>query len=196
MASKYDQAAPTWGKKLTRLGYNNAYGSFLAGHTVSGGPVLDVGTGDGTFAQSWVEACGSAELTLLGPSSVMLEHAKTQFSRQGILPNLVNCGLEEFLPRQSFDAVLAAHVLEHFDDPPAGLRLLARCLTPAGRLFLVVSKPHWCNWLIWLRFRHRWFSPERVCQMAQNADLTHRMTYTFQAGPPSRTSLGYIFTKL
>lgn len=61
-----------------------------------------------------------------------------------------------------FPAVLAAHVVEHFTDPAEALRLLSACLSPAGRLYLVDLRPHWCNWLIWIRFRHRWFSPQTL----------------------------------
>ncbi|GFE64065.1 class I SAM-dependent methyltransferase [Litoreibacter roseus] len=195
IAGTYDRAAPRWGKQVARLGYGTAYEDFLSGHTIPDGPVLDVGTGDGIFARSWIAQNGSTDFTLLDPSAAMLEHARNQFARSGLCPRLVNSSLEGFDPDNGFCAILAAHVFEHFADPWTALSILARGLRPSGKLFLVISKPHWCNWLIWIRFRHRWFAPEQIVHMALDAGLTHQMTHDFKCGPPSRTSLGYIFTK-
>lgn len=193
--AKYDRSAPSWGEKVSRLGYLAAYDSFFAGNTVTHGCVLDVGTGDGIFARSWIKRSGSANLTLLDPSAAMLAQAKAQFAVHGIFPQMAISGLEGFQTDVKFDAVLAAHVLEHFENPDDALYHLARLLVPGGRLFLVVSKPHWCNWLIWLQFRHKWYSANSVRRMAERAGLTHLSTHTFDIGPPSRTSLGYIFTQ-
>lgn len=194
-STRYESAAPTWSKKVFRLGYDAAYSDFLATSTLASGPVLDVGTGTGTFALSWIEAGGSSDLTLLDPSAAMLEQAGSQFALRGLCPKIVNCGFEEVPHGIKFNAILAAHVLEHFFDPSDAMCQLARKLTSGGRLYLIVSKPHWCNWLIWLRFRHRWFRPETVCEMAHTAGLTELQIHTFISGPPSRTSLGYIFSK-
>ncbi len=191
----YENAAPGWSRKAQKLGYVEAYAEFLQGAVRAEGPVLDVGTGPGVFALSWLEAGGSADLTLLDPSAAMLRQARAQFARRGLRPDLLNMGFED-VPRQlRFDAVLASHVLEHFDDAPWAMQRFADHLAPGGRLYLTVSKPHWCNWMIWLRFRHRWFRPETVCEMADDAGLTLVEVHRFLTGPPSRTSLGYIFAK-
>jgi 2-polyprenyl-3-methyl-5-hydroxy-6-metoxy-1,4-benzoquinol methylase len=194
-ANRYDYAAPTWDQKVRRLGYTKAYGAFLAGNTVSRGPTLDIGTGSGAMALSWIEAGGSTELTLLDPSAAMLQRASLQCAQRGIHPNLAQCKIEDFCPQAGFSAIMAAHVLEHFSNPGERLHHIAQMLRPGGYLYLVVSKPHWCNWLIWLRFRHRWIRPEAVCAMAAAAGLRKQMLHSFHTGPPSRTSLGYIFSK-
>ena len=191
----YDTAAPTWSKKALRLGYTKAYSHFLAKAALASGSVLDVGTGTGTFALSWIEAGGSTDLTLLDPSAEMLALARSQFAKSGLNPKTVNCGLEDFLDDASFEAILAAHVLEHFSNPSDALRRFAQKLSSGGRLYLIISKPHWCNWMIWLRFRHRWYRPEVICEMARNVGLTELQIHSFPTGPPSRTSLGYIFSK-
>jgi ubiquinone/menaquinone biosynthesis C-methylase UbiE len=191
----YDTAALTWSKKVLRLGYTKAYSHFLAKAALASGSVLDVGTGTGTFALSWIEAGGSTDLTLLDSSTAMLAQASSQFAKSGLNPTVVNCGFEDFPNNANFDAILAAHVLEHFSNPSDALRRFAQKLSPGGRLYLIVSKPHWCNWMIWMRFRHRWFRPEKICEMAQNAGLTELRIHSFPTGPPSRTSLGYIFSK-
>lgn len=192
---KYEKAAPSWSQKALRLGYNAAYANFLTGEVLATGSVLDVGTGTGTFAHSWIEAGGSKKITLLDPSRAMLDRAHAHFKEFDIHPEVVNLAFEDFQSGTEFGAILASHVLEHFDDPALIMQQFARMLSPCGRLYLNVSKPHWCNWMIWLRFRHRWFRPEVVCEMAQDAGLTKVKVHEFLTGPPSRTSLGYVFSK-
>lgn len=192
---KYENAAPTWTKKAARLGYTSAYTHFLTSKVLTTGSVLDVGAGTGTFALSWIEAGGSKELTLIDPSRAMLEQARSQFKLRGLRPKVVACDFEGFQSDTKFDAILASHVLEHLGDPLSAMRRFAQMLSAGGRLYLNVSKPHWCNWIIWLRYRHRWFRPETVCEMALAAGLGEVKVHDFRTGPPSRTSLGYIFSK-
>lgn len=192
---KYDNAASTWTKKILRLGYAKAYSGFFENDSLASGSVLDVGAGTGAFAMSWIEAGGSLDLTLLDPSTTMLEHANAHFVQRGLKPKVLNCKFEDFPGNMEFDVILASHVFEHFDDPSVGMLRLAQKLSPRGRLYLVVSKPHWCNWMIWLRFRHRWFRREAVCEMAKVAGLKEERFHKFHTGPPSRTSFGYIFSK-
>ncbi|MGH1444503.1 MAG: class I SAM-dependent methyltransferase [Cognatishimia sp.] len=193
--TRYEHAAPTWSKKARRLGYTDAYIGFLKRSAITSGPVLDVGTGSGDFALSWVAAGGSTDLTLLDPSAAMLNHAAAQFAEAGYAPTLLKCGLDDLSCDAQYDAILASHVIEHFADPFEAMRGLALRLKPGGQLFMVVSKPHWCNWAIWLRFRHRWYSAETVCHFAERAGLDLIRTHAFRSGPPKRTSLGYIFQK-
>jgi len=194
-STRYENAASNWSKKAIRLGYTTAYADFLSGNALQTGSVLDVGTGTGTFALSWIEAGGSTDITLLDPSKAMLKRALSQFKALDRYPKLENCAFDDFQSETEFDVILASHVLEHFDDPASAMRRFSQMLPIGGRLYLNVSKPHWCNWMIWLRFRHSWFRPEAVCQMAQDAGLVEVRIHKFLVGPPSRTSLGYIFSK-
>ncbi|RED18406.1 class I SAM-dependent methyltransferase [Pontivivens insulae] len=195
IAQKYDHAAPLWGQKVTQLGYTAAYDGFLSGQVAETGAVLDVGTGTGAFARSWIRQGGSPAMTLLDPSPAMLAMARRSLATHGLTPWTI-CAPMEHLPQDArYDAILGAHVLEHFDPAQDGFQRLAHHLAPGGRLYLVISKPHWCNWLIWLRYRHRWYAPGRIEVMARQAGLIPMRTHRFHAGPPSRTSLGYIFTK-
>lgn len=190
----YERAAPTWGARLGRLGYARAYGAMLAGRCIPSGAVLDVGTGDGLFAEAWVAAGGSADLTLLDPSPAMLRAAAARLGASGIAARRMQGRLEDLAPPPVFAVILAAHVVEHCADMPQAFRALSALLAPGGRVFLVISRPHWCNWLIWLRFRHRWLTENAVRSLGQQAELIHLSTHRFTAGPPSRTSLGYVFT--
>ena len=193
--ARYDREAPVWERTLRRLGYSAAYEDFLDGHTVFSGPVLDVGTGTGAFARAWVHAGGSRDLTLLDPSQGMLSIAERHLDALGVTAKTVIGGIERCGGFDPFSAILAAHVVEHCAPPQEAFTRFARWLRPGGRLYLVISKPHWCNWFIWLRFRHRWFTAAEVREMAATAGFHHVLTHEFDSGPPSRTSLGYLFTK-
>ncbi len=195
IAQKYDRAAPRWDRKLRRMGYDTAYRGFLAPHIRADGPVLDIGTGTGLFAEAWIASGGGRDLTLLDPSVEMLAKAQSLLAQQGTQARTVQLRLEDFAASSAYTTLLSAHVIEHCDDPAAALALMSSWLKPGGRLFLAASSPHWCNWLIWLRYRHRWFAPKDLIAMANGAGLRHAATHQFTAGPPSRTSLGYIFLK-
>lgn len=193
--ARYNRAAPNWEQRLSRNGYLAAYEEFLKGNVNASGPVLDIGTGTGTFARVWVEAGGSRDLTLLDPSVEMLATAQSNLTGLHVAPQIEQAYVETFDPPAAYSTILAAHVIEHCTLPDMAMHRLATWLKPGGKLLLVVSKPHWCNWLIWLRFRHRWFSATSVLRMADDAGLTALKIHTFQSGPPSRTSLGYFFIK-
>jgi demethylmenaquinone methyltransferase/2-methoxy-6-polyprenyl-1,4-benzoquinol methylase len=103
--------------------------------------------------------------------------------------------LEDFHPEQGYDVTLCAHVIEHCRSPAEAMRHLARITQPGGLIFLAVSRPHICQALIWFKWRHRWFSPETVTRMAQDAGLQNLETLSFERGVPARVSQGYVLRK-
>ncbi|QHQ35832.1 class I SAM-dependent methyltransferase [Algicella marina] len=195
LTARYDAAAARWDADIARLGYLAAYRAMLRGQTLAAGPVLDIGTGTGAFARAWVAEGGSQGITLADPSRHMLDRAAASLRTRGITPECRCHALASLPPAPRWRAILAAHVIEHCPDAHTAVGALATALTPGGRLYLVVSRPHWCNWLIWLRFRHRWYSAAQIIAFAEAAGLTLHCVRRFPAGPPARTSLGYIFTK-
>lgn len=189
----YNSAASKWSAKLRSLGYDRAYREFLHPHARPRGPVLDIGTGSGLFALAWVAVGGSRDLTLLDASPRMLDEAAAEMGAADLTCRLVLSDIDSFTPAERFDTILAAHVLEHCSDPQATMRRFAGWLRPGGQLLLAVSRPHWCNVLIWLRFRHRWFAADEIQRLGCQAGLQHLNTHRFVAGPPRHTSLGYVF---
>lgn len=177
------------------VNYSAAYTTFFKESVLPKGRVLDVGTGTGSFARAWLDAGGSPDLTLLDPSTAMLARARRNFARIGLTPRQLHCGFGSLSRTLRFDVILASHVLEHLSDPGVVLKQLANLLPSGGQLYLTDSKPHWCNWVIWLRFQHRWFVPEVICNMGREAGLVEIRVSHFEIGPPSRTSLGYVFSK-
>jgi len=54
---------------------------------------------------------------------------------------------------QSFDVVMAAHVLEHLPAPQRALKEMIRVLKPGGMVFVCVTRPSLFGALVQLRWR-------------------------------------------
>ncbi len=190
---KYDQAAPGWADKMRLLGYFDAYLGFLSSdlQVGLGKNALDIGCGTGAFAEARAVVQPDGQITLLEPSARMLQLARSALQRRGSDPVPVQSRLEEFQPDAPFDCLLAAHVLEHCLDPVAALRRMRELVEPGTSLWLVVSKPHWCNAIIWFQWRHRTYRPEVVADFLAHAGWDLQAQHSFPTGPPSRTSRGY-----
>lgn len=194
--AKYDDAAPRWGDKMRMLGYYDAYLGLLSApnfRAPAGNRVLDIGCGTGAFAEAWVAIQGPDQsVTLLDPSAQMLARAQTALRRRLVKAETVAMAVEDYDPPQPFHCLMAAHVLEHADDPLDTLRAARRLAKPDSRLWLVVSKPHWCNAIIWLQWRHRTFRADQVEAMLTKTGWEPELRYDFPSGPPSRTSRGFL----
>ncbi len=196
LSLKYDRAAPAWGDKMRLLGYYDAYLGFLASQTFrapDGNRVLDVGCGTGAFADAWAAIHGpKQDITLLDPSEEMLNRAETLLQRRGVVASRDAALLESHRPSSPYDCLLAAHVIEHVTEPESALSTMRELTERDGRLWLVVSKPHWCNAIIWLQWRHRAYRRERVAGFLEASGWELEAEYAFPSGPPSRTSRGYL----
>ena len=197
-ARRYDLAAPRWGDKMRTLGYFDAYLGLFSqdqGKVARGANVVDIGAGTAAFSEAWVTINGApSALTLLDPSREMLARGSIALRRHGIDPRLLP-GLLGEIELEPADVVLAAHVIEHCPDPAVALSQMFGAVRPGGRLYLVVSKPHWCNAIIWLQWRHRTFGREEILKLVRAAGFTVDRTYSFPAGPPSRTSQAVVATR-
>ncbi len=199
LSDRYDSASGLWADKMRILGYYDGYLGFLShwpGRAATPATLLDVGAGTGAMAEAWIAVHGAPPtVTLLDPSASMLNRAAGALKRRGVAPRLEISGLED-TSLSPHDVVLAAHVIEHFPDPAEALARIAALTAPGGELWLVVSKPHWCNAIIWLQWRHRTYRPARVQELLEAAGFVLEDTYAFPAGPPSRTSTGYLARRL
>ena len=197
LAQRYDSAAGQWHDKMRLLGYFDAYLGFLSQpnhRPQADARVIDMGCGTAAMAEAWVAVNGNPkELALVDPSSKMLERGVQILAARGFTTTRSVVGsLGETPGLTGYDEVLAAHLIEHCPDPAQTLTELRALLRPGGLLRLVVSKPHWCNAIIWFQWRHRTFSRTEIEQLLPNAGFEPLSHYAFPAGPPSRTSMGFV----
>lgn len=198
LITRYDSVAPKWGARISSLGYTQVYRGLIDQLDFNHTPkrICDVGAGSGTFSNAAISKFHHLDhLTLIEPSAAMLGQACQHLETKTDALEYHQQTLEQFTPTEPFDLTLGAHVIEHCPDPALALRKLFAITADGGALLLVISKPHWCQWLIWLRWRHRWYSKSAIFALATQADLPEPQVFQFSAGPPQRTSLGYIFRK-
>ncbi|MGB3554366.1 MAG: class I SAM-dependent methyltransferase [Jannaschia sp.] len=196
LPARYDRAAARWRDKMRVLGYYDGYLGFLSAPGPRPEPasrVIDVGAGTAAFSEAWVAVNGvPGDLLLLDPSAGMLDRACGILARRGVAVRTQAGYLGEEPSPDPADEVLAAHILEHVPDPLLALRQMRGLLRPGGRLRLVLSRPHWCNAIIWLQWRHRTFSRAEARDLLAAAGLRLESEYDFPSGPPSRTSRGFV----
>ena len=196
LTNQYDSAAGKWRDKMRTLGYYDGYLGFLSAPGPRPEPkvrVIDIGAGTAAFAEAWVAVNGvHGDITLLEPSKAMLSRGEAALMARGVQPTCVEGLLDEKLRLPAADEILAAHIIEHCPDPRAALEQMRGLLKPGGRLRLVVSKPHWCNAIIWMQWRHRTFGKAEIQTLLRDAGFEVESDYAFPSGPPSRTSYGVV----
>jgi len=196
LAKKYDRVAGAWHDKMRTLGYFDAYLGFLCLPDHRPPPdckVIDFGAGTAAFSEAWVAVHGAPRnLLLVDLSAAMLERGKAFLARRGVDAQTRVAAIDETTEKFAADEVLVAHLIEHLPDALSAIKAFHSHLAPGGRLRLVVSKPHWCNALIWLRWRHRSFASAEVRSLLLQAGFEIETEYAFPSGVPSRTSRGYI----
>jgi SAM-dependent methyltransferase len=124
-------------------------GGAVRQHVRTAGSILDLGCGTGELAR-YLAAIGS-RVTGADISAAMLGRATTADQHGTVDWVQLNPGWRAlpFEP-QTFDAVVAASVLEYVDEPTAVLSECARVLRPGGALlFTVPDIRHPVRWLEW-----------------------------------------------
>lgn len=180
LANLYDRSAPTWAASLERLGYQRAYAELLQrlhkegmlSHLQNGSPVLDNGIGTAALSLSLTQTI-DIKLQLYGVdlSLQMLNEARAVLDNVGITPQLYHADAQNLrFADQSFDLVMSAHMLEHLEDPRAGVQEMMRVLRPGSPLLLFVTRPGLCNTYISFRWRY------------QTIDASQLMGWLYEAG--------------
>jgi len=146
-----------------------------------GGRLLDVGCGDGSYMKRMRDL--GWRVQGIDPDRRAVEVARMRFALE-----VEEAPFEEHrFPENSFDAVVAGHVIEHVRDPLAFFRECRRILRPGGRL--VVLTPNYLGlqrrWLgrLWIGLdcpRHLYLFSRRslrcCCEMAGLHVATLRTT--------------------
>jgi SAM-dependent methyltransferase len=138
--------------------------------------LLDVGCGDGYLTARFGKR--AREVVGLDPDPKMIGMARTLHAG----PNLqFDQGIAEKLPYPdaSFDRVVAVSVAEHFQDPAAGLKEMARVLRPGGVLAISVdsllpanSSEQFRSWHTKRYYVTTYFRVDELVQMLRAGGLT------------------------
>jgi ubiquinone/menaquinone biosynthesis C-methylase UbiE len=100
------------------------------------------------------QAIAQADFHGIDTSADMIVQASSIMQHAGLHPHLEQADVLS-LPYddQSFDVVMAAHVLEHLSDPRRALKEMIRVLKPGGMVFLCLTRPSIFGALVQLRWR-------------------------------------------
>jgi ubiquinone/menaquinone biosynthesis C-methylase UbiE len=150
----FDLKAPTWSAKYAPDGRLTArlirLGAAITYHIPVDSRILDLGCGTGELARA--SASAGMRVTACDISPEMLRCAASSDRNGGVEWTRLDPSWRT-LPFQtgSFDAVVAASVLEYVDDPCAVLRECARVIRPGGVMLCTVPDPrHPIRWFEWL----------------------------------------------
>ncbi len=163
LASRYDAVSGKWARTARRFRLNAAYCKpLLASQIVIDlmqvqpqARVLDCGVGNGSLSIALNSLLRDpADFHAIDTSAEMLVQAKSAMQHAGLDPDLQQADVLS-LPYQdqSFDVVMAAHVLEHLPDPQLALAEMVRVLKPGGMVFLCVTRPSLFGALVQLLWR-------------------------------------------
>lgn len=170
LASRYDAVSGKWARTARRFRLDAAYREpLLASQVVIDlmqvepkARILDCGVGNGSLSIALASLMNApADFHAIDTSADMLVQAKSMMQYAGLNPQLQQADVMS-LPYgdQSFDVVMAAHVLEHLPDPQRALAEMVRVLKPGGTVFMCVTRPSLFGAVVQLLWR-TWAITER-----------------------------------
>lgn len=168
LADRYDTVSASWERTTHRFRVEDAYReplmesgarTALAG---AGARALDCGIGTGSLSIA-LDTILPKPVAYHGidVSGEMLATAEVAMQQTGLSPKLQQADILSIpYADQSFDLVMAAHVLEHLTEPQRALTEMTRVLKPGGLLFVCMTQRSIFGSLIQLRWR-TWAVTER-----------------------------------
>lgn len=117
---------------------NNCIAHMVANHPFSGGPMLDIGGGNGYVAQRLVAE--GHDVVLMEPGPVGARNARLHRGLENVICATVE---QSGLKPGAFGSIGMFDVIEHIEHDRAFLESVAPLLLPKGRLYLTVPCHQW-----------------------------------------------------
>lgn len=170
LADRFDAVSGSWERTTHRFRVEDAYREPLIESgartaLASAGArarALDCGIGKGSLSIA-LDSILPKPIAYHGidVSGEMLASAEVAMQQAGLSPKLKQADILSIpYADQSFDLVMAAHVLEHLTEPHRALTEMIRVLKPGGLLFVCMTRRSVFGSLIQLRWR-TWAVTER-----------------------------------
>ena len=151
VTQKYSALADAWAGKIRRLGFTRAYRAVCRRIARLYEPrgrdgvtrIADIGVGAGDATLSMASALTDREVEAHGvdASVEMLRVAAERHQAAGIAFTSHCCDMcSTSLPDGHADIVIAAHSVEHLEDPGRALEEIDRILAPGGLAVLIMTR--------------------------------------------------------
>jgi ubiquinone/menaquinone biosynthesis C-methylase UbiE len=153
---------------------------------LSGGRVLDVGTGNGNFARVLIENLKDyAEIVGIDTNERAINAARANFTEPNV--RFVTMDAEHLdFPDASFDTVCLAYSLHHLANVPQVLSEMRRVLKPAGNFIIAeMYRDQQTDAQLTHVYLHHWWA-----EIDTALGVTHNETYTRQQIAAIAASLG------
>ncbi len=202
----YDRESGTWHATISKLGFEGAYADLIGQvlSSISVQPVsqalqvLDAGIGTGAMSAAFADNYpGAIALTGVDVSADMLTQAKQQLQNSHLSPRFLQADVNSLpFADNSFDVVLAAHVLEHMATPKRTLAELHRVLKPGGVLVACVTQRSSAGAYIQFKWRTHRVDTSTARGWLWDCGFTSVSAFPFPKGSKARRfSSGYVGQK-
>ncbi len=206
LAAHYDAQSGTWQAVIEQHGFGAAYTRLFEKvfrknrYHLPTRPlrVMDAGVGTGAMASAFRSFLGRAfHLDAIDISSAMLREAQARLRNQDISLTLTKADLSTLpFDTNTFDVILAAHVIEHVADVNAAMAELYRVLKPGGVLICCITRRSWLGAYIQLVWRTHRADIQTAKRWLRNAGFTGvRAVPLEKQSATRRFSIGYVGRK-
>ncbi|WP_299045784.1 methyltransferase domain-containing protein [uncultured Tateyamaria sp.] len=177
--SQYDDAATWWQATTERLVVPSVESA-----------LVDIGTDSGDRADAYCAVYGPAKSLAFVDSTPTMPDvaARTPETAGAGHVCTVQASFSDIPSDAACLTVRCAHDIEHLDDPQSAISNPACLIAPRGRLLLFISRRHWCQWFVRIRWRHCWYVKAAVRHMAEAAGRSCDAVMIAASGSMSRTT--------
>lgn len=158
--------------------------------------VLDVGSGDGIFA-NWISFHSGCKVIGIDRLPSRIQLSKITAQKYNLCNEFLHLDIENeeiSFKREYFDKILMIDVLEHFKNPERVIQLVSKLLKKGGYLF--ISTPRKNQHRIFLHSHRDTFSYGKDQHFFEGFDIPTLVDWLKKSGFTGKIKAKYIFYKL